>query len=142
MITTKISGRNKIIFKSEDVRELMRKLEELAHTYLCTLQVQDEKYYKKSESKRWGKVPAGYFMVSKYDKIIIYHKYISLGYIYNSTVVDKIISYSLIRPTPRDNNIIVLDSILYGINCEAIDIKIRLWADIHKNIIKDENPAN
>ena len=148
MLTTKIKGRSKVILKCDNLRELQRKLEEFAYTFLCSLEVGDEKYYKKSESRRWGKVPCGYFMVSKYDKIIIYKKSIYNGYIYNSTVIDKIISFSIFRPSFSCENgpfiPIPLDSILLGINSEAIEIKKKYWVDVHAAIIlkgKDKEPS-
>jgi hypothetical protein len=144
MLTTKIKGRSKVILKCDNLRELQRKLEEFAYTFLCSLEVGDEKYYKKSESRRWGKVPCGYFMVSKYDKIIIYKKSIYNGYIYNSTVIDKIISFSIFRPAISLGQLVPLDSILLGINMEAIEIKKKYWVDVHAAIIlkgKDKEPS-
>jgi len=121
MIIAKYNKGYKVIYESKCIRELWRKLEEMAIDYLLKLEVQDEKYFKKSKSRGWTSHPYGYFLVKGQDKLNIYHKYISKGYIYNSTVIEKLITFILVRPQKETEFIYLDDSEDYKLDSIIID---------------------
>jgi hypothetical protein len=135
MIITKMDGKNKVIYKSNNLNELFRKVEELAFVFLNTFQVQPEKYFQKSKSHKWGWVPYGFFMVSRFDKVIIYKKEQLKGYIYNCDSVRKIISFSIVRPESREIPEIEKD---YDLINDAVNYKINKWEIIHNTIQKKD----
>lgn len=104
MIVAKFDKKYKVIYENYNLRELLRKLEEIAFEYVLKHEVQPEKYFKKTKSGFYKTHKMGYFAVSNWDKITVYEKYNCKGYIYNEIKVRKIITYILIRPEPKIAN--------------------------------------
>lgn len=127
MIIVKKNKKYKVFYKNDNLRELQRRLEEFAFEHILTYEVQPERYFKKSKSGYYKTHKFGYFMVAGCDKITIYNKHISNGYLYNSTVVDKIATYILIRPKQRKN--------LAPIEVEDFNQKIDYFESVHKELI-------
>lgn len=103
MILKKENSKITIVEKSDCIRYLQSRLEEIALIRLCGLQNTNTKntektnfvdYFKKENSRIWG-----YFQVPKPEKITIYNKYQLKGYLYNSFELKKIVSYFIINPT-------------------------------------------
>lgn len=103
MIIAKFDKKYKVIYENNNLRELFRKLEEIAFEYVLQHEVQPEKYFKKTKSGFYKTHKMGYFAVSNWDKITVYEKYNSKGYIYNEIKVRKLITYLLIRPPLAQN---------------------------------------
>lgn len=120
----------KIIYKSNNIKELHRALEEICFNYLNQFQVSDEKYYR-SKSKQYGKCPEGYFVIAGRNKLTIFNKRKNLGYFINSYIADKVITFILINPEPQPFK-----------SPEKIDIfavtkdKIEKWDAVHEEIKK------
>lgn len=129
MIIAKSDKVYKVVYKNNNLRELLRNIEEIAFDFLLSNEVQPEKYFKKSKSGYYKSHKFGYFMVASFDKITIYNKYIAKGYVYNSTEVKKIITYILIRPQAR------ADPILYENEWDENNIKGNYFEDVHKELL-------
>jgi len=129
MIIAKKDRKYKVIYENNNLRELLRHIEEIAFDFLLSNEVQDEKYFKKSKSGYYKSHKMGYFMVAGYDKITIYNKYIDKGYLYNSIEVKKIITYILIRPIRR------LPAVYYENEWESDLYKSQYFADVHKELL-------
>lgn len=136
MIISKIDGKNKIIYKSNNLNELLRKLEELTFVFLNTLEVQkEEKLLKKSKSGKCGWYPYGYCAVSTYDKITIYKKELVKGILYNNDNIRKIINFQIIRPEERSHPDIEKD---FDMINDCVNYKINKWEHIHDEIKKKD----
>lgn len=98
MIISVQNNNYKIIYQSPCIRHLQDELECVSWDFVLKHSVIEKKFYKKSSSRKWGKVPYGFFMVSKQNKITIYRKVKNAGYIYNTDSVHKVISFILILP--------------------------------------------
>lgn len=131
MIIAKRDRRYKILIKCDNTMELFRKLEETAYEFILSLEVQPERYFKKSKSGYYKTHKFGYFMVSSWDKITIFRKYISTGVFYNSTVVDKIVTYFLIRPKPEPQPRVSDENVN-----ENMLMKVEYFEDIHREILE------
>lgn len=136
MIISKIDNRNKIIYKSNNLTDLFRKLEELTFVFLNTLEVQpEEKLLKKSKSGKCGWYPYGYCAISTYDKITIYKKELIKGILYNNDNIRKIINFQIIRPEERLHPDIEKD---YDEINTFVNYKINKWEHIHDDIKKKD----
>ena len=98
MIICKHANEYRIIYESVCLRDLYNELEELAWDYVNKLQVIPRIFYRKSTSHKWGKVPLGYFLVAGPNKVTVYNKLFRYGILYNSTIIEKKISFILIKP--------------------------------------------
>jgi hypothetical protein len=131
MIVAKFDKKYKVIYENYNLRELLRKLEEIAFEFVLQHEVQPEKYFKKTKSGFYKTHKMGYFAVSNWDKITIFEKYIDKGYIYNQIKIRKVITYILIRPERS--------SVIQGMKESEWDEdkyleKIALFQNIHKEI--------
>ncbi len=130
MILIDINKTKNVLFKSENLRELRHKLEELSFDYLNSLQVSEQKYYKKSKSGKWGNAPFGFFMVYSGNKIQIYNKQLQKGFVYNGYTVFKFITFELIEPVkkPFFNTA--------GFDMGEVKKKLMAFHDIHNEILE------
>ncbi len=138
-----LAGRD-ILYRSSNLMELYSKLENMAFDYVCSRQVIEEEYYEKSISGKWGKVPFGYFMCRKSDdKITVYYKYKSVGYIYTTIEIKKIIAFTLIKPDRRvfENTEISSGVPLEGDERTFLEISSR-WTDVHQELLKKLEPKD
>jgi hypothetical protein len=90
-----------VVYRSENIRELQRKIEEICHIHLQQFEICDEQYYK-TVSKKYTRCPFGYFVIPGENKLTIYHKYIDRGYLYNSVAIDKVMTFYLVAPSKRE----------------------------------------
>ncbi len=104
MIISNQNNEYKIIFKSSCVRELRDNLEKIALDYKNTFEVGDNVFYRKSKSKKFGWCPYGFFCIAQKNKISVFHKYVSKGYLYNADQIDKIMSFTLVEPSKKKYN--------------------------------------
>lgn len=88
MLVVKHDLKYKIVYESNNLKELQHKLEELSYEYVC----QYEKIPFEFNEKY------GYYMVHKPNKIQIFKKTKNRGWAYDSDVIQKIISFLLIEP--------------------------------------------
>lgn len=140
MIISKNNGEIKIIYKSKNINELYYKLEEFAFNYLKNLEVKNENIYKPSKSKKYGNHPYGFFIVSKYNKLTIFNKFINTGIIYSSTEIKKIISFYIIKKKSKKFNFSMpRDFIHMG---ECINYKRECWDYVHNDIINAYEEKN
>lgn len=137
MIVVKHNKENIILDSSNDIRYLRYRLEELAYAYVNELQVVDFNFYPKSKSKKYGKCPYGYFMIADGEKITIYNKEKINGWVYNSYRVNKICTFTLIKPIKK-----IFD------NQEEEDIEIdyrikkRFFNGVHQELLEKLNVEN
>jgi len=132
MIICKIGDEFKKIHETNSINELNYSLEELAYEFVKNLAVIPEVYYKKSVSKKWGKVPLGIFMIRSRNKICVYDKKILTGYVYSSYYVKKLITFIAIR-SRRKFNYLIKDVEQCNL---CIHYKVENWQDIHSSILK------
>lgn len=131
MIIAKYDKKYKVIYENNNLRELFRKLEEIAFEYVLQHEVQPEKYFKKTKSGFYKSHKMGYFAVSNWDKITVFEKYNSKGYIYNEIKVRKLITYILIRHDgPRRQHAFGLNEWDENKYLE----KLALFQNIHKEL--------
>lgn len=138
MIIANKGKKYEVVYKSACVRELQDMLENLTWDYVLEREVIEKKYYKKSVSGKWGKVPLGFFVVAQFDKLTIYRKFIKYGIFYNSVCIEKAISFLLVAPEKR----IFVGPEKNGRYIEFADEKNNDFAQIHSDIInrKSEDP--
>jgi hypothetical protein len=134
IVAKKNLDKNIIVYQSDNIKELQRKLEEICFEYLQKLQISPEIYYR-SRSKKYGKCPYGYFVIPQHNKLTIYYKNLNKGYIYNSDNVCKIISFLLIEPQKNKFELKNYDA---NETFEKTKYKISCWNKIHESIIKDK----
>lgn len=132
MIICKIGDEYKKIHETLSTNELAYKLEEIAYEFVKNLAVIPEKYYKKSLSRKWGKVPLGIFMVRSRNKISVYDKQIFTGYIYSTFHTKKLITFIAIK-SRRTFSSLIKDAEKCNL---CINYKIETWKDIHSSILK------
>lgn len=125
-ILLKKDGDMKTVKKSFCVRELMDSLEKIAHDYISLFQKTDLKFHKKSLSGKHGKHPLGYFMTSGRNKITIYNKITSNGWVFAGHLI-KICSFYLVPPKCK--------AVEYEYNCYDFQgAKEELFSEIHDAI--------
>jgi len=132
MLLKKTNKISKVIISDIDnLEELRRRMEEVAHEYLCSLQVQEENFIKRDSHKIYKGIK-GYFMVHDVDKITIYNRTIEKGYLYNYTVLRKITTFSIIR----HKNIGFKSYQETGyMEMDKLQQKIDNWRELHEDII-------
>lgn len=132
MIIVKIGDEYKKVFETNSLNELNYSLEELSYEFVKTMAIIPEVYYKKSLSKKWGKVPLGIFMIRSRNKISIYEKSLLTGYIYSTYHTKKLISFILIKSRRKFQHLIK-DVDLCNL---CIHTKVEDWHSIHSEILK------
>lgn len=102
MILIKKENTISILEKSNCIRYLYARIEEVADIYLKKMQntciKNTDTYVPYLKHKNSPKSLWGYYAVSKPEKITIYSKQLSLGYLYNSFDIKKIISFFIVNP--------------------------------------------
>lgn len=95
-----------------------------------------EKFYEKSKSGKWGRVPFGYFVCrgSNKTKFTIYRKYYQCGYIYSSVKIDKVCSFEYAKLETEINSIPESEIIDKEAVVENFVKKHNLFKVIHKTI--------
>ena len=129
MIISKINNELKIICNNSNISFLINKLENIAYDYVSKFEIIPFEFYKKSKSRKWGKVPDGYFMVSDKNKINIYQKNYIYGWIYGAINIRKVATFYLIKPEKVFRPIEYITK-----NIMETDDRIEMFKDIHVDI--------
>jgi hypothetical protein len=143
-----------IVYKSNSYREVHAELEAYVAQFVRKKQGDifgsDIKFYQKSVSGKFGKVPYGYIICKgnrSYPKLTVYNKVVVKGIIYDTWTVNKIMSCQIFdygddrieldeSDLDEDDQVVVEDEVGNKTSFDKFIFKRKCWTELHSDLIK------
>lgn len=137
------TGDNKPVHWSRSIRECEDQMELLAKECFQEKEgAREFRIYPKSLSRKYGKIPAGFFVrksLGKFPKLTVCEKLSIPGILYSGIMIDKIVSFQIIKipELMMDDCVYISDVPIQGNDLDSSfcqEHKISGWNLIHNDI--------